>query len=427
MSVAAHPAGQDGRGSAAGQAPKIFRDGTHRTVPPRVTVEKAERLFGPLGITRVANVTGLDCIGIPVVMVCRPNARSLSVSQGKGIDLDAARASGVMESVELFHAERIDLPLKLGSWNDLRFSHRLAPLEQLPRLSLGNWRPDRPLLWIEADDLIAGRRAWLPYEMVHMNYTVPLPTGSGCFVMSSNGLASGNHWLEAVCHGLCEVVERDASSLFRFRSDEAKATLRVDLDTVTDPACRRLLAMYEAAGVNVAVWDVTSDVGVPVFTSVVLDRQPSPFRRIGPLKGVGCHPTREVALLRALTEAAQARLTYIAGSRDDVGWPRYAEVQDERMIKSRQALLEQRGRRHFEEAPTETNGDVGDDVSSVLRKLARVGIEHALVVDLSKPMFDIPVARVVVPGLEPHHAAPGFVPGQRIARLLSGRGPEAPA
>jgi ribosomal protein S12 methylthiotransferase accessory factor len=419
VSLATQPAASDGRG-AAGQAPKIFRDGTHRIVPPHVTVEKAQRLFGPVGITRVANVTGLDCIGIPVVMVCRPNARSLSVSQGKGVDLDAARASGVMEAIELFHAERIDLPLKLGSWNDLRFAHLLAPLEQLPRLSLGNWRPDRPLLWIEADDLIGGRPRWLPYELVHTNYTMPLPTGSGCFIMSSNGLASGNHWLEAVCHGLCEVVERDASSLFRFRSDEGRAALRVDLETITDPTCRRLLETYDRAGVAVGVWDVTTDVGIPVFTCVVLDRRPSPFRRIGPLKGVGCHLTREVALLRALTEAAQTRLTLIAGSRDDVGRPRYVEAQDEQLIKSRQGLLEQRGHRHFEEAPTENNQDVADDVGSVLRKLARVGIEHALVVNLSKPMFDIPVARVVVPGLEGHHGAPGFVAGARIARLLGG-------
>jgi ribosomal protein S12 methylthiotransferase accessory factor YcaO len=27
-----------------------------------------------MGITRVANVTGLDSVGIPVVMVCRPNS-----------------------------------------------------------------------------------------------------------------------------------------------------------------------------------------------------------------------------------------------------------------------------------------------------------------------------------------------------------------
>ncbi len=58
---------------------------------------------GPLavmGISRVTNVTGLDTVGIPLVMVCRPNSRSISVSQGKGCDLDAAKASGVMESVE---------------------------------------------------------------------------------------------------------------------------------------------------------------------------------------------------------------------------------------------------------------------------------------------------------------------------------------
>ena len=32
---------------------------------------------------------------------------------------------------------------------------------------------------------------------------------------------------------------------------------------------------------------------------------------------MGCHPSREGGLLRALTEAAQSRLTYIAGARDD--------------------------------------------------------------------------------------------------------------
>lgn len=61
-----------------------------------------------MGITRVADVTGLDRIGIPVVMVCRPNARSLAVSQGKGIDIEAATVSGLMESVELYHAEHIE-------------------------------------------------------------------------------------------------------------------------------------------------------------------------------------------------------------------------------------------------------------------------------------------------------------------------------
>src|SRR4051812_35005545 len=91
--------------------PKGFRAGTHRCVSPAETVARLRPHLAGMGITRVANVTGLDVIGIPVVMVCRPNSRSLSVSQGKGLDLDAARASGLMESVEMFHAERAIGPL----------------------------------------------------------------------------------------------------------------------------------------------------------------------------------------------------------------------------------------------------------------------------------------------------------------------------
>src|SRR5438270_10686599 len=98
---------------AAGDlGPKRFKAGTHRTVDPAETVARVRELMPLMGITRIANVTGLDFIGIPVVMVVRPNARSLAVSQGKGIDLPAAQASGLMESVEAFHAEHVRLPLK---------------------------------------------------------------------------------------------------------------------------------------------------------------------------------------------------------------------------------------------------------------------------------------------------------------------------
>ncbi len=72
------------RSALGDSALKGFRDGTHRLIAPAETVARVRRLMPVMGITRIANVTGLDCIGIPVVMVCRPNSRSLSVSQGKG-------------------------------------------------------------------------------------------------------------------------------------------------------------------------------------------------------------------------------------------------------------------------------------------------------------------------------------------------------
>ena len=72
--------------------------GTHRLVAPNATLERVRPFMAVMGITRVANVTGLDTIGIPVVMVVRPNSRSLAVSQGKGLNLgrgESLRAHGI--------------------------------------------------------------------------------------------------------------------------------------------------------------------------------------------------------------------------------------------------------------------------------------------------------------------------------------------
>src|SRR5580765_5231252 len=98
---------------AAPVAPKLYFRGTHRTCTPQETLARMRPLLPGMGITRIANVTGLDRTGIPVVMVSRPNARSVTVSQGKGVTLDAAKASGIMEALEVWHAERIANSLKL--------------------------------------------------------------------------------------------------------------------------------------------------------------------------------------------------------------------------------------------------------------------------------------------------------------------------
>ncbi|HEX5077699.1 MAG TPA: YcaO-like family protein, partial [Geminicoccaceae bacterium] len=151
-----------GRGSAAATAgawqepaAKGYRRGTHRLVPPGATVERIAPLQARMGITRIANVTGLDRIGIPVVMVCRPNSRSVAVSQGKGLDLDAARASGLMEAVESYHAERIELPLRLASLHALEERHPVIDVSALPAARHGRFTPHLRSLWIEGRDLFS--------------------------------------------------------------------------------------------------------------------------------------------------------------------------------------------------------------------------------------------------------------------------------
>src|SRR5215467_5897990 len=138
---------------------KVLRQGTHRSQNLDYTLNHALRLAPVMGITRIANVTGLDSVGIPVVMVCRPNSRSVAVSQGKGIDLASARASGLMEAAELYHAETITLPLRLATYEEVRYQYNVVEIDELPRDSDSHFHPNLRLLWREARDLMNDENA----------------------------------------------------------------------------------------------------------------------------------------------------------------------------------------------------------------------------------------------------------------------------
>jgi ribosomal protein S12 methylthiotransferase accessory factor len=411
----------DGSGEAgaafawSGPCTKSARLAVDRVRSPEETLARASRVLAAMGITRVANLTGLDRVGIPVVAVTRPNSRSVAVALGKGFTLTAAKASGVMEAIESFHAEHIDKPLRLSSYERLRREARVIDLERLPRVSAGALRAGRKLLWIEGRELLQDEECWLPYEVVHADYTLPFPTGSGTFLMSSNGLASGNHVLEATSHGICEVVERDASALWQFSAREAQAATQLDLRSVDDAPCTELLQRFAAAQVEVTVWDTTTDIGIPCFRCQVADSWSLGCEPLHPVAGYGCHPRREIALMRALTEAAQGRLTLIAGARDDLSQSLFDA--DEARLAAREATGAggaSPGVRHFRDIPTWSAPSVEEDVEWQLSRLKLAGIQQVVVVELTKPEFEIPVVRVVIPGLEAICEAPGYVPGPRL-------------
>ena len=398
---------------------KRFVRGTHRSVPPEDTFNRMKALMPAFGVTRVADVTGLDSIGIPVAMAYRPNSRSVAVSPGKGLDLFAAKASALMEAIEGWHAERILQPLLFGSYNELRFERRVVEISGLPRRAAGELNEDTRLLWIEGLELLGGEPIWVPFEMVHTNYALPMPTSSGALVASSNGLASGNHKLEAVSHAICEIVERDATTLWHALGDEARQRTAVDLASVDDAACVAILERFEHAGVSVGIWETTSDVGIPAFRCVIAEACPGGLRSHLPGVGAGCHPVRAIALSRALTEAAQTRLTLISGARDDIGMAKYLRSADasahERTLK---LIGGTHVRRPFGQAPSYESETFNEDLGWQLERLTRVGISQVVVVELTKPRLGIPVCRVLIPGLEGIHEAPGYVAGARYRRTL---------
>jgi len=395
---------------------KAVLEGTHRALPIERTLDALRSLLPEYGITRVANITGLDSVGIPTVVAVRPASRSLSVSQGKGLSLASAKVSAIMESIEQWHAEEADLPARFASFAERRRKGAPVDARRLPGFRQA-FDANARLSWVEAR-LLDGAVVEVPLGMVHLNLTLPLPPGSSFFPVGSNGLASGNTLGEAIAHGAWELVERDAHALFVRRSPEEQMQRRLALETVDDASALALLRRYDAAGIAVGVWDMTTDIGIPCFVCSIVERQFDPFRRVGLARGYGCHADRGVALCRALSEAAQSRLTHITGSRDDIQAPDFDAMRDEANIRGAQRLLASApGERSFREAPTQHAATFEEDLAWTEARLESAGVARLAYVDLSRGGQPFSVVRVIIPGLEGAPHAHGYVPGARALSL----------
>ncbi len=393
---------------------KHYTSGTHRSRSPSETLAAYAPRMAAFGITRLADVTGLDVIGLPVYLAVRPNSRGLSTSQGKGLDRVSAKASALMESIEGWHGERVEAPQRYESYAELARTARVVDVAEVPLRKGAVLRPDVPMLFVRGHDLLQGGPVWVPHEAVSVNFVLPA-RASNTFFLSSNGLASGNHLLEAVAHGLCEVIERDAVALWGLNTPDESRGTQVALETVDDAGCLYVLERLRAAGVGVAAWDITSDVGVPTFAAAIFELEAGPGgHRAGSYSGYGCHPSPAVALLRALTEAVQSRLTQISGSRDDILYKDYRHNGNEddwaELVRNVKASA---SGRDFASRPSLSTDTFEGDVAALCAALERVGVRSAAVVDLTKEEVGIPVVKVVVPGLEGIHWAASYAPGGR--------------
>ena len=356
-----------------------------------------------LGITRVANVTGLDYLGVPVFMATRPNACSLSVAQGKGLTEENAIASALMEAAEIAHVEDVRQPVTVASYDDLSRRANVADPARLPRLKRLEFASELPIPWLEGTDIAHREPLFIPFELVQMRLVLPSPFESAGFFCSSSGLASGNHRLEAICAGICEVIERDALALWNTQSTFERAARRVVLESVPAADAGDLITQLEDRAMSVAIWDITTDVGVASYLCCLSEQEDNDRSALGPFWGSGCHLDRGVALARAVTEAAQSRLTVIAGSRDDLKKSDYRRSDPHKLF----ALVHERWEgnvavRRFTDAPLLAADDFETDVVTLVGRLSAVGLGQVVVADLTSDQIGIPVVRVIVPGLEPY-------------------------
>lgn len=364
------------------------------------------------GITRVARHTGLDNVGIPVWCAYTPNAKSIVVAQGKGLTDDDARTSATMEALE--RAVACDPFLSIVEGSAAAFEaegrrfHSLAPLIAAGRGLLG---PDETIEWVSASDLLTGEAVLVPFEAVTLDRT----RRDNRYWQSSDGLASGNTIEEATFHGLMERIERDAYALWQLRKLKQQQDTCIDAASFESAKVRGLQDKLLEAELEFRLFDITSDVGVPTFAALVgpaHELRTNTARYVEVTYGCGTHILPERAAVRAITEAAQSRLTYISGARDDV----YREV-FERPLPARIRGL-------FDARPVRVDTDALPqlpDFPSVLDRLRAVGIREVFAVPLGDPTLPFAVVKVLVPGLEnPDGARRQRLGSRAIARALFG-------
>jgi YcaO-like protein with predicted kinase domain len=375
---------------------KSYRYGTERICTPEETWERVRPLLPAFGITRVADITWLDSIGVPVFAAIRPNSRTLAQSNGKGLTSMQARVSAVMEGIELWHSE------------ELRACDLIAPINGMNRKGLLTYDPyelslrpesflcdEIPIEWISCEDIANGTRTYLPRELVSLDFCVEHRASFPCFASDSNGLASGNTHLEAALHGLSEVIERDAIMQYATRVTKSPRRL-VAPETITSVLCQQLIERCRRAGAKVYVEDISSEFGLPVFqASVSLDDHH------GLLSGYGCHPNRETALLRAITEVLQERSTLISAARDDIHASSYYLP---RRLLTQQSLAKQLAEREslvdYETVPNLENEYIENDLRTIIATLKKKLDTPVLLVDLTKHEYAIPVVKIVVPMMQ---------------------------
>ena len=234
---------------------------------------------------------------------------------------------------------------------------------------------------------------WVPASAVFHPYVSKHDLA--LFRTSTNGLASGNNLEEAVLHGLCEVIERDAWSLA-----EGRRKINGDVIVPNDGPVRELVDMFGIKGIEIHLKNLTSDIGVSTIAAAaddVIMQDPAMLTL-----GIGTHLDPQVAAVKALLEVAQSRLTQIHGAREDtVKGEHSRKLGYERMKRINKMWLSESGPDvSLPDLQKQDTDDIFDDIQVVRTRLNSRGFKSTVVVDLTRRELGIPVVRVIVPGLE---------------------------
>jgi thioglycine synthase len=420
---------------------------TTRVTPVQETLSRVIPLCNRIGITRISNITHLDKLGLPNFAVTVPGTEdSIWVYGGKGITKQHAKASALMEAVERYSSlhSTVSKSFVRGTYFQLSKSYNvLHPDEVVEPISRAFDDKHSIVDFLPGFDLINREEVLVPAQLALSKYFAKSPATYAFPYSHTNGLASGNVLEEAVCHALCEVIERDAVSIADLCASSIPYTIlenivvllrklgfpipeTLDHEFVDDSSIfqdvdiseiarlepiKLLIGRFGLNGIPLLVKNITQkDIGIPTFVASGVEWITEDYGYLA--RGYGTHPDSRVALTRAITEVSQTRAANIQGARDDLRRIKYSN--DEHIHERKWQFIptssssvsdEHRKIINFPEIKTFLNDDVLDDIKVILDSLRKAGLSRAIIVELTNPRIGISVVRAIVPGLETFEVA----------------------
>jgi ribosomal protein S12 methylthiotransferase accessory factor len=283
----------------------------------------------------------------------------------------------------------------------------------LAAFSAHRLRPDAELSWHRATRLIDGREVLLPADLclrrppAQQEVKPPFPLGTGS--------AAGRSWDAAALHGLLELIERDAASLWWLGGNRGKSIPPGDEAQIM---AETLLTQLRQGASARRSWllDITTDIGVPCIAAVSCMADGFGFAF-----GLAARPTPKAAARAAVLEMCQSELAHAVveakcrergeaalNERDRTHRRRATMLNADRCLLLRPALERTQ---HLAINTTEP----GAVLRLIVDRLAQFGIE-TFGLNLTRPHFAVPAARVIAPGLQP---LPSGIITPRLADMIA--------
>jgi len=370
------------------------------------TANHAHLLIAASRFTRVFELTSPDAPGLfsfgaqfdPALADLLHGGSPIVGVSGVGLTMQEAFQGCIGEGIEYLSQLQTTTDLLLAPGDDeWRRTLGANAQELVAILSQRCMQPERALSWCRATRVTDGGEVWLPADIclrrppAQRDFVPPYPL--------SIGSAAGPSRDAAALHGLLELIERDATSLWwqggqfaraippqHEAGNVAKNLLRQLRQDVSEPRRTWLL-------------DVTTDIGVPCVVAASCRANGSGFAF-----GLAARPALEAAVRSAIVEMCQLELAdaVVAAKRSERG-DDALNVQDRIHLQraaidvDRCALLQPVAEYavHLPFPATEARALFG----LIVERLQELRIE-TFCIDLMRERFAVPVVRVIAPGLQ---------------------------